>query len=196
MPIGPTPTFAKQGALLVVDPRRKMDKHTRSVFLLVHGAWHTSASWDLLVSFLQTQGYETHAINLPSTNAPIDFRGIQADVDEIESQALQLLSSHGTVVVILHSYAGLPGSQAMGNIAPGISMSNDDGSVKTQSRIHIVYLAAYVPLEGQSNQDVIQSGPQGPLPIHLQFDVYLICSSSFSFYLVLTAFTGTILHHK
>ncbi|MFF0462283.1 alpha/beta hydrolase [Streptomyces mexicanus] len=91
--------------------------------LLVHGAWHRSGCWDQLRSVLDTAGWSTHVVDLPS--AGDETAGIHEDAQAVQ-RALEAIE--GPVVVIAHSYGGVPVSQAVTE-ATGVT--------------HVVYLAAY-----------------------------------------------------
>jgi pimeloyl-ACP methyl ester carboxylesterase len=101
---------------------------TRPTLVLVHGAWHPPATFDLLRGELDTLGYATHAVNRPTTG-PDPRGGLTDDADAIR-RAVDELS--GPVAVVAHSYGGLPATQALDDIE------------------HLIYLASYVPDVGES----------------------------------------------
>ncbi|BBH70130.1 hypothetical protein ACTI_68150 [Actinoplanes sp. OR16] len=96
--------------------------------MLVHGAWHRPATWKKLADELHGLGYSTVTPELPSAgidpvgDAHDDAAVIRAAIDAIE----------GPVVVVAHSYAGIPVTEAAAGVA------------------RIIYLAAYVPDAGES----------------------------------------------
>ena len=103
--------------------------------LLVHGAWHGPWAWDELRPALQAQGWPTQVVALPSS-ATIDPEATGAGVEEdaaVVRAALQDID--GPVVVLAHSYGGIPVSQAIAD-APNV--------------VHVVYLAAYQLDVGES----------------------------------------------
>jgi pimeloyl-ACP methyl ester carboxylesterase len=101
--------------------------------LLVHGAWHGSWGWERVSEGLRQRGFEVTAVDLGS-HAPAgsDPGDLYADV-EIVRRAID--SVDGPVVVVAHSYGGVPTTEATagaGNVA------------------HIVYLTAFMLDEGES----------------------------------------------
>ncbi|WP_265565481.1 alpha/beta fold hydrolase [Streptomyces hygroscopicus] len=109
----------------------------RPTLLLVHGAWHGPWCWERLESALADDGWRTRTVALPSAvrsgvpaNEPLagvhrDAQAVQETIEGIE----------GPVVVVGHSYGGIPVTQAIAD-APNVS--------------HAVYLAAYQLDVGES----------------------------------------------
>lgn len=109
---------------------------SRPTLLLVHGGHHGSWVWEKLRRELASGGWTTETVDLPSAlrdesrAEPLpgmfdDARVIRAAIDRIE----------GPVVVVAHSYAGVPVTQA----TPGAA-----------NVVHLVYVAAFVPELGES----------------------------------------------
>ncbi|MCX4597318.1 alpha/beta fold hydrolase [Streptomyces sp. NBC_01549] len=127
----------------------------RPTLLLAHGAWHGSWCWEGLTSVLHTDGWTTRTVDLPSA-------GSQAGVRDDAHVVLQELARiDGPVVVVAHSYGGVPVTQAVAG-ATDIS--------------HIVYLAAYQLDVGESllshhgapapaEPDGFQPVPEHPIPL-------------------------------
>jgi pimeloyl-ACP methyl ester carboxylesterase len=102
-------------------------------FLLVHGAYHRSTCWAPLREKLTASGWQSDAIDLPSAGEQrVPSAGLYDDTEVI---AAHLRGMKGPVVVVGHSYGGLPVSQ----------LSEDHPDV-----VRLVYLAAYLPTEGDS----------------------------------------------
>jgi pimeloyl-ACP methyl ester carboxylesterase len=80
--------------------------------LLVHGAWHGAWCWDAVRTLLEAKGRTVVAIDLPTVDA----------VD-------------GPVVVVAHSYGGVPTTQGLAGAA---------------NVAHIVYIAAFALDAGES----------------------------------------------
>lgn len=104
----------------------------RPTLLLVHGAWHGAWCWESLIRVLTNRGWEVRAIDLPTVHAPHkENLGMQDDADAVRA-AIDAVA--GPVVVVAHSYGGVPVTQ--GADAPNVQ--------------HIVYVAAFVLDEGES----------------------------------------------
>jgi pimeloyl-ACP methyl ester carboxylesterase len=97
-----------------------------TTFLLVHGAWHGSWCWDRLIAEL---GGDVHTVDLPSSGSTA---GVHDDAEVVKAQ---LKAIDGPVVVLAHSYGGVPVTQALAD-APNVE--------------HVVFLAAYQLDEGES----------------------------------------------
>ena len=101
--------------------------------LLVHGAWHGAWCWEAVIPLLEAKGRTVHAIDLPTVHAPNkadlgladDARAVRDAVDAID----------GPVVVVAHSYGGVPVTQ---------------GLVGAANVVHLVYIAAFVLDAGES----------------------------------------------
>ncbi|RDI22148.1 alpha/beta fold hydrolase [Lentzea flaviverrucosa] len=100
----------------------------RGNLLLVHGAWHGSWCWDLLVPELRSRGWTTSVLDLPSASgAPA--AGVREDAEVVRA-AIGALD--GPVTVLAHSYAGVPVGEA------------------AQAADRLVYLAAHLLEPGES----------------------------------------------
>ncbi|MFI5798956.1 alpha/beta fold hydrolase [Streptomyces sp. NPDC051677] len=92
--------------------------------LLVHGAHHGASCWEEVTERLRAAGVRSHAIDLPLTSFTDDTEAVRAAVSEGARQ--------GPVLLVAHSYGGLPAS------AGG------------QEAARLVYVAARMPLPGES----------------------------------------------
>jgi pimeloyl-ACP methyl ester carboxylesterase len=97
-----------------------------TTFVLVPGAWHQPEIWNLLRGELSALGHDSRAVRL-ATNGPSARGGLQDDAAAIRES---ILSVPGPVVVVAHSYGGIPATEGVAGL-PGVR--------------HMVYLAAYVP---------------------------------------------------
>jgi pimeloyl-ACP methyl ester carboxylesterase len=106
--------------------------------LLVHGAWHRPEHFRLLVDELA--GLDVHTVALPSTgDDPASLGDMYADAKVI-AEAVEAID--GPVVVVAHSYGGVPTTHALSG------MSNV---------VRIVYVCAFVLEDGESLASV--AGP-------------------------------------
>lgn len=108
----------------------------RPELLFVHGAWHGAWCWDAVRSVLAARGWQTHAIDLPTVHAESGkaAKGIQDDADAVTA-ALDAMGDD--VVVIAHSYGGVPISQS-------------EASLRAR---HLIYVSAFMPDAGESLLD-------------------------------------------
>ncbi|MFI6744296.1 alpha/beta hydrolase [Nonomuraea sp. NPDC050451] len=99
--------------------------------MLVHGAWHRPNAWAKLEAELHALGHATHAPALPSAGSH-PTAGMHDDAAVL---AAKLASIAGPVVLLGHSYGGIPITEA----------AAEAGNVD-----RLIYLAAYMPDKGQS----------------------------------------------
>ena len=105
---------------------------TRPTLLFVHGAWHGSWCWEQVRQTLHDRGWTTAAVDLPTVHAPDKAAlGMAADADAVRA-AIDAID--GDVVVVAHSYGGVPATQGAG----------------ADSVTHIVYISAFVLDTGES----------------------------------------------
>jgi pimeloyl-ACP methyl ester carboxylesterase len=100
--------------------------------LLVHGAWHGAWCWDRVTDLLVARGRAVRSLDLPTVHAP-DKESLGL-ADDAAAVAAAIEGIDGPVVVVAHSYGGVPVTQGA-----------------TDARVvHIVYVAAFVLDEGES----------------------------------------------
>ncbi|MEU3567874.1 alpha/beta fold hydrolase [Kitasatospora sp. NPDC036755] len=87
----------------------------RPTFLLVHGAWHGAWCWDPVREALDGDGWRSHTVDLPSTGSP-DGRpaGVPDDARAVREGLRRI---DGPVVVVAHSYGGVPATEAVAGAA-------------------------------------------------------------------------------
>jgi pimeloyl-ACP methyl ester carboxylesterase len=103
--------------------------------VLVHGAWHGAWVWDDLRA--EMTDHTVDAVELPSSgHDPAKLGSFDDDVDAIRSMVRSITEP---VVVVAHSYGGLPTTQALCGL---------------DNVIGVVYIAAWVLDVGQSVADL------------------------------------------
>lgn len=118
---------------------------TKPTIAVVPGAWHAPAHFQEFTDLLEKAGYPTKTLQLPSSGSsnPNDHTA-ETDAKAIREQLLlPLLDGNNDVVLVLHSFAGSPGSVA----AKGLSKKDrtSGGGI-----IGLVYIAAFLAAEGVS----------------------------------------------
>ncbi|MEV0185790.1 alpha/beta fold hydrolase [Streptomyces sp. NPDC050625] len=109
----------------------------RPTLLLVHGAWHGLWCWEKLELHLIAEGWATRTVELPSA-ARSDLPNVEplAGIHRDAQTVLKTLEDiKGPVVVVGHSYGGIPVTQAIAN---------------ARNVCHVIYLAAYQLDVGES----------------------------------------------
>jgi pimeloyl-ACP methyl ester carboxylesterase len=103
----------------------------KSTIVLVHGSWHGSWCWQWVTPLLEERGLAVRAVDLPSVGAP-PGAGTDLSADAAVVEAV-IESVRGPVVLCGHSYGGMVISRVA---AKGVA--------------RLVYVCAFLPLEGQS----------------------------------------------
>jgi len=113
-----------------------------STFVLVHGAWQSNGTWDLLTPLLQKHGHRVIAPVLSGLGT--DQSRLSSDItlqQHVEDVSRELARLPDRVILVGHSYAGM--------IISGAAEANP-----TQVR-QLVFLDAFIPENGQSVQDLL-----------------------------------------
>jgi pimeloyl-ACP methyl ester carboxylesterase len=122
----------------------------KPAFVFVPGAWHTPEGYRKVRAILEGKGYTTFAVSLPSVGGNPVVPNSSQDIAAVKTVLADLIEKQGKeVVVVAHSYGGVPGSEAVQGLGrPERAAANADGGV-----IRIVYIASGIPQAGQSLAD-------------------------------------------
>jgi pimeloyl-ACP methyl ester carboxylesterase len=127
--------------------------------VLVHGAWHTPANYRSFTTALETHDFKVHVPHLPScrgTRTSVSNASFPEDVAHVCSVVKPLIEASGQVIMVMHSYGGAVGTEAISGIP-----STSDGI------IHLFYICAYILPPGLSIFSI--SKKAGFLPLWSQF---------------------------
>lgn len=108
--------------------------------VLVHGAWEDASIWSDVTAELEGMGHVVHTVNLPGRagdTTPTSQITLDSHRDAVLSVVQQ---SEEPVVLVGHSFGGMTIS-AVAEAAP-------------EKVERLIYLAAYLPQNGQSLQDL------------------------------------------
>ena len=108
----------------------------KSSVVLVHGAWETSSIWDGVAAKLKRDGYRVQVVDLPGRPGNPAAPGQVSMESYRKAIAAAIVEDKGPVVLVGHSFAGFPIS---------VVAEAEPARIKT-----LVYLAAYLPRDGQS----------------------------------------------
>ena len=79
------------------------------------GAWHTPSYFDQIRHLAHSEGYPSSIVSFPTycgaSNPPLSNN--EADVVSIRTVVCPLVESGKEVILIMHSYAGIPGCSAL-----------------------------------------------------------------------------------
>jgi pimeloyl-ACP methyl ester carboxylesterase len=119
--------------LAIHHPLKEEYPMSDPTILLVHGAWHGAWCWDAVIPLLEARGRTVQAIDLPTVHAP--NKAELALADDVQAVTDAVAAIDGPLVVVAHSYGGVPTTQAL------------VGAANVQ---HIVYIAAFALDAGES----------------------------------------------
>jgi pimeloyl-ACP methyl ester carboxylesterase len=86
----------------------------KPALLLVPGAWHLPGpTFSSTIPLLHSSGYTTSAVSLASNGAAKSVSDpFSLDVERVRAALATLIDEQGKdVVLVMHSYGGMPGSQ-------------------------------------------------------------------------------------
>lgn len=115
----------------------------KPIFVLIHGAWHTPACYNPIRSFLSAHGYTSICPSLPSAAFAPPPNPLEEDIKTIRSVVLDLVAEND-VVVVMHSYGGIPGGSAL----EGLDKESCKGRKIEGGVIRLVYVMAWMVDEG------------------------------------------------
>ena len=118
---------------LAVQPQKNRSMKSKNI-VLVHGAFADASCWNKVIPILVKAGYHVTAVQNPLSS-------VEADVATTKRV---IAAQDGPTIVVAHSYGGIVASQA------AFGEKNVTG---------IVYLAAFVPDEGDSTGSLLQKAP-------------------------------------
>jgi hypothetical protein len=128
----------------------------KPLIFLVCGSWHTPKVWYLLEPFLNDAGYETVKTSLMSNGSKASVPDVfELDAKKLTDEITALVEQGKDIVMVLHSFGGLPGSEACkGNIKSIRQKEGKNGGV-----IACVYLCAFMLPTGYSLMDAVMPDP-------------------------------------
>lgn len=126
----------------------------KPTILLIPGAWHKASSFEPVAAILRSQGYHVETTTLLSAGGPTSAT-VADDAEDIRQKNLNDLVAQGKeVVVVMHSYGGIPGTESVKGLArKDRAARNEKGGV-----IALVYIAAFLIPAGQSVESFMPGG--------------------------------------
>ena len=150
-----------------------MASSSKPVFVLVPGAAQNPSHYAYLQHLLLSQGYGVLSALLPTVGATAPLTA-EDDAEYIRSCMLLPvldLEKHD-VVMISHSYSGMPASAA----ARGLGKADRVAEGKETSVLGQIFIASMLPRGGDGKDVIATFG--GQMPPHIQVDV---CDLSMSY---------------
>lgn len=123
--------------------------NSSKTIILVPGAWHGPEHFDKVAKKLQDAGYQTISVALRSVGADPGLEDFWPDVEAIRTEISKAVDTGQEVMVVAHSYGGIPSSQAV----EGLDLESRKAAGKPGGVFHFFYLAAFMVPEGASLAD-------------------------------------------
>lgn len=117
----------------------------KPTIVCVPGEWHTPKCYDDVFAALETHDYPTVGLPLPSVGAPTALPSFDEDVKAIKECLRTLVEEEEKdVVVVVHSYSGMPGTEA----PAGLGKKEREAKGLKGGVVRLVYIMALAPAEG------------------------------------------------
>jgi len=100
---------------------------------------------------LEAEGYVVHGIDLASVKGPAYVESFTPDVKIIAAKIHDVLSAGRDLIMVFHSYGGVPGSEAL---STHLTRSPTHGEI-----IHLFYLTAFILPAPSSLFNALDNGP-------------------------------------
>jgi pimeloyl-ACP methyl ester carboxylesterase len=125
-------TLATSGPATAIPPPEPVD------FVLVHGAWHGGWCWREVAGQLRARGFDVFAPTLTGLGERLHLGRPDTGLDVHATDIAALIEAEEltNVVLVLHSYAGIPGSYSAARMPERIR--------------RIIYLDALLPTPGKA----------------------------------------------
>jgi pimeloyl-ACP methyl ester carboxylesterase len=117
---------------------------SKPTIVCVPGAWHTPEIYAKVLNILSGYGYPTLALALPSAGASPPHADFNGDVEGIRECLTELVEEGKDVVLVMHSYTGMPGAQA----PAGLDKKERQAANLKGGVIRLVFIMAFAMPEG------------------------------------------------
>ena len=131
---------------------------TRPTIVLIPGSFCSSALvWDAVIDKLHNAGYDTLAVELQTVSPPstAPAKTMTDDAAHIHGIVEALANDDKEVIVVMSSYGGIPGTQAVKNMTQKERQEQGKGGGVTG----LVYVSALLINEGESSEDSFEAFP-------------------------------------
>ena len=128
---------------------------SKPTIVFVPGAFHTPDHFKPMSDLLHQSSYPSVTVSLPSIGEHAATFAPGDDIRAIRSELEKLIEDDGKdVVLAMHSYGGLPGSQSVVGLEKSVRIKEG----KKGGVVHILFIAAFVLENGQSLVDALGGG--------------------------------------
>ncbi|KAK0109800.1 hypothetical protein ONS95_002473 [Cadophora gregata] len=113
------------------------------------GAWHGTWAFDTVRSQLETLGYPTEAVALPSVGSNNLTVGLTEDASALRAELTTLTNAGKDVIMVVHSYGGVVGTNAV----EGLGYAERAAAGLSGGVIMLIYMTAFAVPKGTSLLD-------------------------------------------
>lgn len=124
------------------------DTTTKPTILIVPGSFSAASLYDTLISALHALSFRAIVSDLPSASRlpPAPAASMADDAAHFHGLAESLADEGRDIVIVTHSYGGIPGTEA----AKGLAKADREAEGKRGGVVRLVYLTSIVPPVGGS----------------------------------------------
>ncbi|KAL3461473.1 Alpha/beta hydrolase fold-1 [Aspergillus heterothallicus] len=116
----------------------------KPTLIFAPGAWYPTEAFTPLTTILESEGYTCHTIAFPSIQQATTVRDLSDDIAAVRALVEPEAQKGNDVVIVVHSWAGLPVNSALAGLEKSASEGRKGGVVK------LVFISAFIPEIGQS----------------------------------------------
>lgn len=131
---------------------------SKPTIVCVPGAWHTPHVYRKVLEILDGYGYPTVGLPLPSVGATPAHTSFDYDVKCIRDCLTELVNEEKEVVLVMHSYSGIPGAEA----PVGLGKKERQSLGLKGGVVRLVFIMAFAMPEGFQPFQPIAGGARFP----------------------------------
>ncbi|KAI9642995.1 hypothetical protein NHQ30_008729 [Ciborinia camelliae] len=136
---------------------------SKPTIVMVPGAWHKPDIYSGVASSLEKHGYPTVSLALPSAGAKPSHQDFSGDVSGIRECLTELVSAGKEVILVVHSYTGLPGGEA----PKGLSKKDQEAKDLKGGLIRYVVINGFATPPGFQ---IVAKGDYAKMPDWMKLD--------------------------
>ncbi|KAJ0422467.1 Alpha/beta hydrolase fold-1 [Aspergillus carlsbadensis] len=115
----------------------------KPTLIFAPGAWYPATAFTPLTTLLEPHGYACHTVAFPSIQQATSVTDLSADIAAVRSLVEPEVQKGNDVVIVVHSWAGLPVNSALEGLTK-VANGSGGGVVK------LIFISAFIPELGQS----------------------------------------------
>jgi hypothetical protein len=149
----------------------------KPTIVLIPGAWHAGSTYEPVAALLRAQGYPAETLTLLSAGGP-PSTSVAEDAEHIRKTLEPLIEQGKEVVLALHSYSGVPGSECV----KGLTRKELEAQGKKGGIVAMVFVAAFLLPAGHSIDSFLPGGAGAILKVEVSGSVwqdYDFCTALF-----------------